>query len=354
MLEKKVTNNEKFYLNVAKGLAIFLMLWGHCIQYCCNNSFDFFENYVFKFIYSFHMAFLMLISGYLFYYSCSKRKLSEIIDYKIKQLLYPILTCTILYCLFTYTLLGMLNGDIKSIIDINWLSHLDYYWFFWAVLICSIPVAISSKINNIIIRLVVYIGGGIFIAAISPCGGSSLWMYPYFIIGFIYAKYKNCKFTKVLCKFKHLMFVIFPIMLFCFKKEHYFYVSGFDGDVGVIAHMPINIFRWAIGLVGSIFIFSILEIIILKSKDNMIIRWLEKLGKNSLQIYALQCIFISYYLPRLFSVLVSFIGTNIFAGNIFIYNFLFTLPIALLFALFISSLISFIYKINIGKYIFGR
>ena len=60
--------NRNYYIDAAKGLAIFLMLWGHCIQSCVVGSdVDFFENTVFKAIYSFHMPLFMLISGYLFF-----------------------------------------------------------------------------------------------------------------------------------------------------------------------------------------------------------------------------------------------------------------------------------------------
>ena len=41
-------NTNRLYLDVVKGITIFLMLWTHCIQYCALGSFDFFENPVFK------------------------------------------------------------------------------------------------------------------------------------------------------------------------------------------------------------------------------------------------------------------------------------------------------------------
>ena len=70
------------FLNFLKGLAIFLMIWGHCIQICIPQGMDYFENTVFKIIYSFHMPLFMLISGYLFYYSSQKRNLSELLKHR--------------------------------------------------------------------------------------------------------------------------------------------------------------------------------------------------------------------------------------------------------------------------------
>ena len=48
-------HTEQNYLNIVKGSAIFLMLWGHTIQYCTPANTDFFENPIFKVIYTFHM-----------------------------------------------------------------------------------------------------------------------------------------------------------------------------------------------------------------------------------------------------------------------------------------------------------
>lgn len=61
-------NRERLFWNTVKGVAVFLMLWGHCIQYCAMDSFDCFGNVVYKAIYSFHMPLFMLISGYLYFF----------------------------------------------------------------------------------------------------------------------------------------------------------------------------------------------------------------------------------------------------------------------------------------------
>lgn len=53
-------------LDMAKGVAIFLVLWGHCIQYFSSGDDDFYNNFVFKFIYSFHMPLFMIIMGICF------------------------------------------------------------------------------------------------------------------------------------------------------------------------------------------------------------------------------------------------------------------------------------------------
>lgn len=84
------------YIDLAKGVAIFLVVLGHCIQYGYSidyyESRAFFENIVFKIIYSFHMPLFALISGYLFYFSLKKRNFFETIYNRFMTLGIPIIT----------------------------------------------------------------------------------------------------------------------------------------------------------------------------------------------------------------------------------------------------------------------
>ena len=104
------SSKSRTFIDYLRGIAVFLMLWGHSIQYCYGGQFDFFENSVFKLIYSFHMPFFMLISGYLFYFSEQKRGMIELIEYKTKSLLYPILMCSVLNALLTNGVLALMRG----------------------------------------------------------------------------------------------------------------------------------------------------------------------------------------------------------------------------------------------------
>lgn len=58
------------YLDFVKGTAIILVELGHCVQWGSGAAFLssglFFEDGLFRFIYSFHMPLFMLVSGYVF------------------------------------------------------------------------------------------------------------------------------------------------------------------------------------------------------------------------------------------------------------------------------------------------
>ena len=55
-------NKREAFLDILKCFAIFLVLYGHSIQYLTPQHFE--NCILFKFIYSFHMPLFAMISGY--------------------------------------------------------------------------------------------------------------------------------------------------------------------------------------------------------------------------------------------------------------------------------------------------
>lgn len=95
-------------LDFAKGFLIILVVLGHSIQFSLGpdwlESKQFFDNVVFKTIYSFHMPLFMLISGYLFYYS-NKKNLRTLMISKLKAIGIPMLSFVLLYNIGNYLLI---------------------------------------------------------------------------------------------------------------------------------------------------------------------------------------------------------------------------------------------------------
>ncbi len=91
-------------IDVIKAVAILLVILGHSIQYGCGTEYlesnAFFQNPLFEYIYSFHMPLFAMISGYLFYYTVSKRNLKEIIFNRIQRLFIPILSWQVVLCIW--------------------------------------------------------------------------------------------------------------------------------------------------------------------------------------------------------------------------------------------------------------
>lgn len=348
-------------LDISKGIAIFLMLWGHCIQYgVADSGVDYFENSVFKAIYSFHMPLFMLISGYLFYFSFSKRNLKDLLIHRAQSLLQPIVFGTFFDFLITVALFNAISGNLGSLLEAPWLKNLSSFWFLWSVLVASLAIAvICKKFNNIIIRILLLVS---FIPAIAlfPNTVLNLFMYPYFILGFFYAEYKD-KLHPAIHNLKYFTLVLFPILLCFYERKHFIYTTGlFNIDkYSLFEIIVIDMYRWLIGLIGSIFVLTFVEIIykyvIKKDSKKLIFNGLSTLGKKSLQIYVISVPLIAAYLPIILQKVLSYFNNeNIFIKNIFIYNFIFTLLVAVAYSFILYFIIKLFEKTKISKIMFGK
>lgn len=71
------------FIDFLKGIAIYLMIFAHCIEYGSGKElmkhYAFTDNFFFRLINSFHMPLFAAISGYLVYYSLKKYPLEKLI-----------------------------------------------------------------------------------------------------------------------------------------------------------------------------------------------------------------------------------------------------------------------------------
>lgn len=356
-----MNKSRNFFIDIIKGVSIFLMIWGHCIQYCVAESgMDFFENDVFKFIYSFHMPLFMLVSGYLFFFSFSKRSLKELLIHRTQALLQPIIFCSIFNYFVTTVLFSAIRGNIKVAFDGGWIQNISSLWFLWSVLAACVVTAIVCKKVKRVYAQIFMLFIAIPIIALFPNMNLNLYMYPYFIIGFYFAQYKD-KIPQFFQNIKYLSLLLFPLLLCFYEKKHYIYTSGLipNSDYSLPQIFLIDTYRWIIGLIGSVFMITILQLIYqhitLKLNKPLISTGLSLLGKKSLQIYALSVPFLSVYLSKFFPHVLSMVkNKNIFAENILIYNFVFTPLLAISYAFILYFITKLLDKFKISKIMFQK
>lgn len=146
--------NRDTTLDLAKGFAILLVVLGHAIQFSFGpeyaDSGDYYDDIVFKTIYSFHMPLFMLISGYLFYQS-NKKDLKKLWMAKLKSIGLPLLTFAFVCSPYLYSPL-VFNGDV-----VGWLSgiftniiHGYLMWFLLSLLlnICMLSILTRTIKKN--------------------------------------------------------------------------------------------------------------------------------------------------------------------------------------------------------------
>lgn len=128
-------NDRIDYLDVAKGIGIFLVVWAHA-----GGVFS-------KYIYQFHMPLFFLISGYLYH---SNSSVKEFTIRKVKSIYIPFAFWNCMGLTFRY-LIGIANFSIKSyILTILTLSKDGTFfgatWFLGALFVISVLYRILDEI----------------------------------------------------------------------------------------------------------------------------------------------------------------------------------------------------------------
>lgn len=282
-------------LDYDKGILIFLVTVGHVIQgFLIGGAWsDFYLNKLYMFIYSFHMPAFMMISGFLFYNSYHRRNVKEILKNKFITLFVPIVCWNVVGFLFLY-----IPKHWREISSIRGLFHaaLSYatLWFLISVLINSLMVIVISQLYRKICHAAssrkADIAGLVFLflcSLVIPFGDKYVFMLPYYIGGYLLAKYKSDFFTGKSKKTELILCVCFLVSVMFFRKEDYVYTTGI-----YVFRQPqqflIDIYRWATGALGTVFIITCLKRTYKCRGLSLINQKLEDAGKYTLPIYAIQ------------------------------------------------------------------
>lgn len=95
------------YYDIVKGVAIWLVVLGHCIQ---TFGSDPEHNKLFLLIYAFHMPLFMMVSGKFFISSCHKYNTSQFLKKKFNRLYLP----SLFWGLINLMIIGGVNYCITS------------------------------------------------------------------------------------------------------------------------------------------------------------------------------------------------------------------------------------------------
>ena len=334
------------------------MLWGHCIQYCYPQNLDFFEDMTFKTIYSFHMPLFMLISGYLFYSSSQKYSFKSLLNKKVSSLLQPIIMGGIFEYILTTVLFAVIGGERMLVLSSlkRLLNKITGLWFLWSVLAATIIMCLVKKTDkNSVLKWIILLLG-LFVVALFPNRWMNVYMYPYFVIGYFTAKYKDI--LKRFDKLKYLSVIAFPLLMMFYEKKHFIYTSGMLGGSMLADSLIIDGYRWLVGLVGCIFSVTAIQLLIKIPFIQNIFYKVIPLGKKSLQIYVVSVVFLSAYLPKMMAVISKFGAFEKFYQtinvNILVYDCVFMALLAIMYAIALYWIVTLMEKIKLSKIVFGR
>ncbi len=365
MVDTTSKKSRNVFLDCLRGIVIFLMIWGHCIQYMNPSGLDFFENPIFKIIYSFHMPCFALISGYLLWYSFNKENIHASLGKRIIVLIIPIVFAHFLNVIINFLPKFIFQFNINTCIQfVKNMGSLSSLWFFWSVLASVIAVACAKSISqktHVQLLLLFLLTPLVYTL---PNGVLNVFIYPYVVIGYYFVELKKYISEKAIKIIGCATIPVFVVMMFFFEKKHYIYITGlYSSAYSVTQNLSINLFRYAIGLIGSIaFISTTLLIVQFFKKGNFFTYkkdfyfGINLLGIKSLQIYALSCSLLSIYLPRISRFIYEKALTiDVFLeNNLLVFNFVLTPAVAIIYCIGLYFIIFILEKIRISKYIYGK
>lgn len=223
-------------LDIIKAIAIILVVAGHAIQFGCGNDYTeslaFYDNWVYKIIYSFHMPVFMCVSGWLFARSVAKYDTCSLLKNKTIALLIPIFVWGTMHYLSTKVILGHEPLNLST----WWMIVGGGIWFLWALVYNMVIVTLVHRIfkDHLAVYALIYIA--LFFVPNSWGCASYIFMYPYFVGMYLLAK-RNFDFTPMRTnKAMVITALSYVVLLAFYNRSSYIYESGYYIFGGVISH----------------------------------------------------------------------------------------------------------------------
>lgn len=290
-MEKGLKRNQT--MDVLKGLLIILVVLGHSLQYgfgpLYSESGAFYDDYLFRAIYTFHMPLFMAISGYFFYVS-NQKPFSSVILSKLKYIGVPYVVYFILFYFAWWEL-----------------SHLDAFYLsdFLRKARINLWFLSSLLLNILLVSVVTH-------ACRRPYSDITLWamciltlfvpdaiipdvhkfLIPFFILGYGY-KASGTVLSRYLKQ---------PLVLSLLTAGFVVGVCVLDGDMMVYegglcivkdGHLDggqlwVDVVRFAIGIVSSCWFVGV--VLLIRPWCQPVVPFLVNIGGKTLAIYGVQSI----------------------------------------------------------------
>ena len=286
-------NERNATLDLTKGLAIFLVVWGHCIQFIFIDVHQLYaKNPVFEVIYAFHMPLFMALSGYLFAMSERKYSVSDLLRRRTQRLLLPVITWSVI--IFT--------ANCIAYLAVTHLARFRQYhvtlhpprndlWFLTSTLFCILVALGCRKIKGG--HPAVYILA-ILLSLALPDGfqlNFDKYMLPYFVAGILFYRYRSKIPQVAYWATWAISLSTFSVLLWNWKTEYYIYGSGMSLYVSDPLHQVFVIsIRYLAGFAG---IGSVIPVIHLLQRMTKLSP-LAYLGRFTMGIYVISTPFIPH------------------------------------------------------------
>lgn len=196
------------------------------------------------------------ISGYCFIWSAKKGN-KHVIRHVFRSLIVPMAFWSPVFALLNNLIKNSLTGYNFAYDSLQ--NFLHGFWFLWGIVFCSLLLLITKRMFK---------GNTLRIALLLECAATLFafrhfmfyqyaFLYPYFVLGYVFHKWKLCKVSNRLltsaCAFA-IWVLIFALLIPFFNKDSFIYVSYLSiirGPNSLEKQLVIDLYRYFIGLAGT-------------------------------------------------------------------------------------------------------
>lgn len=334
------------YWDVIKAFAIFLVVWGHCLQYLQVDTERCWSSSMCGFIYSFHMPLFMMVSGY-FARGIYKKGFWENLKHKTIQIWLPSVT--------TYIVVGILLIKMRhepwgfGLAKLG-LNCLTSYWFlkalfiFYVAGICFTFIYRKNKWLSIIagVSFLVVLGNNVeFVHCMS--------MVPFFLIGMLLYKYEQ-SFWKKKTPIFIVSLIVCSLLGWMYDIVDYnMYMNPFRYDLHSIYLFAI---RTLMGTFACFLCIILIRQLCEQQRNGKIVQIVAKIGGMTLGIYVFhrEMALLSNRFAAKVEAL-NFFGMDNVGGYLF-YEYVICLFAAILFTVLSIAIILILHKNKYTRLIF--
>ncbi len=278
-----MSSNRINYMDAIRALAMYLVIWGHCILHL--SSWDRNDDAVFVVLNTFHVSLFMMVAGY---FSVSALSLSfrNVLLRKTKELIVPYLLWAIPIASLLYYYDGTgLAPAVKN--------YFDCLWFLKSLFCCYLLAYLTVRLHKVLAMIVIAASIVLTVFKVNV-------MFPAFMLGY-YIRKAHLLETNI--KLTRLLWILLPVfcVLACFYDGHYF--NSPNNMAGIIKEASLNTwlmyiaktaYRIVIGICGALAVVLLFNHFCSAMKDNYVC----KIGKETLGIYILQTVILEVVLRQ--------------------------------------------------------
>lgn len=281
-------SNRVLWIDAARGLAIFLVILGHTVQFGSQGKFDFFSNPLFIFIYSFHMPLFVFLSGFVSAHGIYASDQKHFLRRRFEQLMIPMINWSLVGGMATWLALALLSRSFDFLrllhIELGAFKPYNSLWFLWCIFFINVIVALvrraSIRYRSLILILLVPI---IWILPHS-IGFQLQWLYPFFVAGVLISRVKELsRRYETACVL--LASAMFVALIALWQRNYSVYIQGMSLlNDDLYQTCALWIYRYSLAAIAILSVLGGVRALSQKFRVYPLI----KLGQFSLGIYCLQ------------------------------------------------------------------